>query len=358
MKARTLCLFLISGVVFADESPPDLLSIYIAKAEVLTQRVLEKRTELAEDNQRALERLASEAIRRQDPALQLWAERERRLNETTPFCNLSRPDRVTGYPEDLQKLSESLRAEVTAFHDRLREEKETLNHEAERAFDARVRSLVRADDIENAQREQDAFKRYPTHRSMRDLDKEIQRVEVLLSGNPHQKVWTRAKDDNTPAPPDALFLFEPDNPAFDLFQKSVTAVSNSSPHRGTSGAQVGTRIRIQGRRGLAVLALVGNETVLRGHYDTYESKAESLRMVEDIASLPYGAFVVVVAHDDATRRFAGEAQSTLFRLGASKGIVGLPYRSAYLLIGIKGMRPGGAVERVDNHSARHPEIER
>lgn len=97
---------------------------------------------------------------------------------------------------------------------------------------------------------------------------------------------------------------------------------------------------------------------MRGHYDTYESKAESLRLVEDIASLPYGAFVVVVAHDEATRRFAGEAQSTLFRLGAANGIADLPYRSAYLLIGIKGMRPGGAVELTHSESVKHPSEER
>jgi hypothetical protein len=106
-----------------------------------------------------------------------------------------------------------------------------------------------------------------------------------------------------------------------------------------------------------VRALSENEKVLRGHYDTYAGRAEALRLVEDIQVLLYGAFVVMVSHDDATRRFAGETQSTLFRLGATIGIADLPYRSAYLLIGIKGMRPCGAVERVDNHSVKHPSFE-
>jgi hypothetical protein len=338
----------------ADESPPPLLTTYLDRTEQLTVRAKERVAELAEENRRALERLENESIRSSDAALRLWTARELRLHKEFPFCNLYRPDGLNGYPKDLQTLSADLRTGLTAFLARLNDEKGKLIKEAERAFDVRVRSLVRANEIDDAQQERDAFNGYSTHRVMKDLDLEIERVERLLSGKPFHRLWSRPKDDNTPAPPDARFLFEPDNPAFTLFLKNVTAVSNGSPDRGDSGAGVGTRIRIQGRRGLAVLALAGNEVILRGHYDTYESREEALRLVEDIQGLPYGAFVVVVSHDDATRRFAGEAQSTLFRLGATQGIADLPYRSAYLLIGIKGMRPGGAVERVNNLSVKHP----
>lgn len=356
MKKRLWLTFMLLAFryAFAEESPPPLLSKYVERTEQLTARAKERVAELAEENRRALERLENEGLRRPDPALRLWTARELRLHKEFPFCNLYRPDDMIGYPKDLQTLSGHLRTRLTDFLARLNGEKDKLFQEADRAFDARVRSLVRANELETATQERDHYRGFEKSKAVKELDREIEGVERLLSGKPFQKLWSRPKDDQTPAPPDAMFLFEPDNPAFKLFQENVTAVSNGSPERGESGAEVGTRIRIHGRRGLAVLALEGNEVILRGHYDTYESREEALRLVEDIKSLPYGAFVVAIAHDDATRRFAGEAQSTLFRLGATRGIADLPYRSAYLLIGIKGMRPGGAVERVDNHSVKHP----
>ena len=261
---------------------------------------------------------------------------------------------MTGYPEDLQKLSASLRGELTDLLGRMRKERDTLVEEAEVAFDARVRSLVRADEVEAAKRERDAFREFGAQPAVKALDREIRRVERLLSGKAHRNLWRRPKDDGIPAPPDALFLFESANPAFRSFVESVSATSNGSPDRGPSIATVGKRIRVEGKRGLTLLALAGNEELLREHYDTYESKGEGLRLVDDVKALPYGAFVILFAHDDATRRFPGEAQSTLFRLGAAKGLDEVPYRGAYLLIGLKGMRPGDALETRDPAHASHP----
>ena len=55
--------------------------------------------------------------------------------------------------------------------------------------------------------------------------------------------------------------------------------------------------------------------------------------------------VEIAVRDDATRRFSGAAQSALTRLGAAHGIQPLPYRSSYLMVGLKGLVPGHALEK-------------
>ncbi len=349
MKRFLFGLLLFAGTGFAAETPA-LLTQTVDRAESLTLRARARQADLSAANVKALERLAAGS----DPAVRLWAERERKVHATTPFCNLARPKDLAGYPAELETLSTGLRAELTTFLEQLRKEKTKLLEEAEKAFDERVRNLVRANDTETAAREREAFRGFAAHKSVKALEREIQQVERLLAGKSQGHLWRRAKDDATPAPQDALFLFEPENPAFQEFVKNVRVVSRGSPRRGPSGAAVGTRVRVNGKRGLSMLALVGNEVLVNAHYDTYESKTEGMRMVEDVKSLPYGAFVVVFAHDDATRRFPGEAQSTLFRLGASQGLMDRPYRSAYVLIGVKGLRPGGAVEILDAEQLQFP----
>jgi len=340
----------------ADQPEPALLIEYRERGEKLFQQAKERLKVIADSNQKRLEKAADEGIKQQDPTLHLWAERELRLHPINPFCNLSRPKRVLGYPENLLTLSANLRTELTEFLTQLKKEKEKWLLDAENAFEARVRDLVRANEIETAVSEQDAFKELENQKVLKDLNRQIQSMERLLSGKKHQALWRRPKNDSTPAPPDALFLFDAKNPAFQTFLKNISVLSKGSPHRGTSGVRLGNQVKASGQRGLTLLALVDNEVVLQEHYDTYESKSEGLRMVADVKVLPYGSFVVLFAHDDATRRFPGEAQSTLFRLGASQGLADLPYRSAYILIGIKGLKPGDAVELHHNEQIDYPHL--
>lgn len=85
MNTRVLCIFLISGVVFADTPTPTLLTTYIEKAERLTEQARNRKKVLVENNQRALEQLVTEGIRRPDPALRLWAECDRSVQQlSTP----------------------------------------------------------------------------------------------------------------------------------------------------------------------------------------------------------------------------------------------------------------------------------
>lgn len=117
---------------------------------------------------------------------------------------------------------------------------------------------------------------------------------------------------------------------------------------------IGRDLFHEGARGLTLVALVDREMVLSETYDTYANSEESERFVKDVRELPYGAFVILAVRDDATRRFTGAAQSTLFRLGASEGIRGLPYRSSYLLIGAKGLSPGQGEERTGLGRLEYP----
>jgi hypothetical protein len=337
-----------------DKARPALLLSLEERLGTLTAGASKRVDVLAADNERELIRLAARGEMLPDPALRLWAERELRLLPEQPFGNLYRPEGLTGYPAELETWSLKLREDLQSLLTQMKEEKKKVEEDAAKAFEERVRSLVRANDAETAHREREQFRTFGTSKAIKGFGQEIQRVEKLLSGKGKKSKPATPADEDIPAPPDALFLFEPDNPAFQEFLRHVTAVSAGSPERGASEARVGASLRMTGERGLSMLALVGKDVVVRETFDTYESKAESLRFSEAVQALPYGAFVVLIAHDDATRRFSGEAQSSLFRLGASRGIDKLPYRSAYLLIGVKGMRIGGAVERSDAKEVTYP----
>jgi hypothetical protein len=359
MKTLFACVLAVCAGVLAsgfadDKARPALLLSLEERLGTLTAGASKRVDVLAAENERELIRLAARGEILPDPALRLWAERDLRLLPEQPFGNLYRPKGLTGYPAELETWSLKLREDLQSLLTQMKEQKKKVEEEAAKAFEERVRSLVRANDAETAHREREQFRTFGTSKAIKGFGQEIQRVEKLLSGKGKKSKPATPADEDIPAPPDALFLFEPDNPAFQVFLGQVKAVSAGSPERGASGVQVGQQIRMTGQRGLSMLALVGKDVVVRETYDTYESKEESLRFSEAVQALPYGAFVVLFAHDDATRRFSGEAQSSLFRLGASRGIDKLPYRSAYLLIGVKGMRIGGAVERSDAKEVTYP----
>jgi len=334
--------------------PPEVWVRHLKQVETLSQQATQRLETISNANVVRLKQMAAEGKRNSDPTLWLWAERELRVHKHTPFCNLTRPKQLKGYPEELKGWSQSLAGELKTLLTRMKEEKKKTVEEAKADFDAHVRNLVRADDLETARKERDRFGTFRNQKAVKQLEQKIRDLDRLVSGKTHRHLWRRPKNNGAPAPPDAMFLFRPENPAFQAFIKSVSAVSKGSPERGPSYAEIGNKERLAGKRGLRLLALKGDEIVLSENYDTYESKQEGLRLVEDVKSLPYGAFVVLFSHDEATRRFPGETQSTLFRLGATEGMISLPYRSAYLLIGVKGMTPRGAVEHWDEEQLQYP----
>ncbi len=336
------------------QDPPEVWTQHLKKVQILTNQATQRLDTISKTNIVQLEQMAEEGKRNSNPSLWLWAERELRIHKHTPFCNLTRPKHLKGYPEELKRWSQSLAGELKTLLNKMKQEKKKSVEEAKAEFDAYVRSLVRADDLETARKERDRFGTFSTQKPVKQLDRKIKDLEHLISGKAHRHLWRRPKNNGAAAPPDALFLFRSDNPAFQAFLKRVSATSKGSPERGPSYAKIGNIERLYGKRGLGLMALKGDEIVLSEHYDTYESKQEGLRLVEDVKALHYGTFVVLFAHDEATRRFPGETQSTLFRLGATNGLVELPYRSAYLLIGVKGMTPGEAAEYSDEKQIIYP----
>ncbi|MCH8514649.1 MAG: hypothetical protein LAT83_23750, partial [Kiritimatiellae bacterium] len=127
--------------------------------------------------------------------------------------------------------------------------------------------------------------------------------------------------------------------------KRVTAVSSGHLGVKATGIRVRGHPDLTGRRGLNVMAVYGSELLLRENFDTYRSEDESERFSNEIAALPLGSLVVVAAHDDASRSLTQEARAALYHLGAGNDLRRLRYRDAYLLIGIKGMAQGQAMEQ-------------
>lgn len=106
------------------------------------------------------------------------------------------------------------------------------------------------------------------------------------------------------------------------------------------------RIRAQSEAGLYVLAISKNTVVLNEQYNTFIDNDAGRQFKEGIDNLPHGAFVVVAVKDEATKRFTEEAQHALRKIGAKEGLLGKPFRTSYLCIGMKGLLPGKAIEKV------------
>lgn len=106
------------------------------------------------------------------------------------------------------------------------------------------------------------------------------------------------------------------------------------------------RIRAQSEAGLYVLAISKNTVVLNEQYNTFIDNNAARQFKEGIDDLPKGTFVVVAVKDEATKRFTEEAQQALRNIGAEEGLLGQPFRTSYLCIGMKGLQPGKAIEKV------------
>src|SRR5690606_18596474 len=119
-------------------------------------------------------------------------------------------------------------------------------------------------------------------------------------------------------PPDAAFPFQAENPAFQAYLKGLKAESSGFFASPSSHIQIGNHPVYSGFRGVAMVAYHDGKIILEDTFDTYAEQTESVRLSEAIGDLPYGAFVVIAVRDDATRRFTGSTQSSLYRLGASK----------------------------------------
>lgn len=92
-------------------------------------------------------------------------------------------------------------------------------------------------------------------------------------------------------------------------------------------------------RGFNVIILAGqNHEVLSSKtYDTFASKAESEKMVNDAANAPVGSVIIAAIKDEGSRMLTQEAKDIFTAMGA-KEINNLGYRDGYVFIGVRGSK--------------------
>lgn len=286
----------------------------------------------------------------------LWAERwlrvTREMGENWPGLFAS--------PESGNEAVAGIRADLHAKLKKfLADQREAYEKEV-KAIEERMvwleKELVRADRIEEAIACREASARIEDDDRRKALNRKLKRLQP-------EKRWKQDRSRRRKlansfkklgVPPDTRFLFQKDNPAYRSVLRGVEIVSAGHAAGPASDIRLGRKARMRGTRGLAVVALYNREVLIEETFDTYAELSESTRLIEAIRELPYGAFVFMAARDDATRRFSGAADSALLRLGAKAGLRARPYRSAYLLAGVKGLMPGGAVERSDGERVAYP----
>ena len=109
---------------------------------------------------------------------------------------------------------------------------------------------------------------------------------------------------------------------------------------------VGREGVVPDHRGINVLAMYGEEILLVGSYDVYQSEAASDVFAGHIDALPEGTMVVVAACDAISTGWNANAQRALGSIGGETTLAGR-HRLAYFCIGRKGMSAGEAIETID-----------
>jgi hypothetical protein len=121
----------------------------------------------------------------------------------------------------------------------------------------------------------------------------------------------------------------------------------------SAGEEVGDfgHIFVDGRnvspdeRGYNVVVLDSATGAVEGtaHFDTFASEEESARLAEFIAEIPQGKIVAVAVEDEASLSLTEEAVLALRTIGAEVDLRGM-FRWAHAVIGVKGAKPGQALE--------------
>ncbi len=293
----------------------------------------------------------SQGPARNDLTLLLWIhylERE---------CARARHDWISALPEGKhlpEELAKSIDISLRKLDQQRMEHIEGIARAEARAQERLVeleRSLTRQNRVEEALAARRLAEALKVDRSRADI---LRRLDDVLKPKEAAALDLLPEDDpRLKAPPGALLLFGGDNLAFQRFLELVRVTSVAGPG-GAAEIALGPAFRYKGGRGLSVVALHRRDLVLQRTYDTYARESEGAAFARDIRELPYGSFVVVAVGDEATRSFPGTAQSALFRIGASAGLRPQPYRSAYYLIGVKGMKPGEGREAAGTDAVAFP----
>lgn len=347
-----LCSLLFFQHVRAEyPSAQELLDAHQASQATLEKNLQQDKENLKKQLISALLKLDQQARQTRDLDLRLWTHSAiRRIDELEEnwLAILAEPFKR---PDPIQQLfitTENAwnKLQSTATESVLENRKAVLD----KMEKLQIR-LVQEDRIDEAVITRDLRKKVNESREDEKRHAKITKFtpEAYLKSvqNLREKALASAGNEVPTPPPDALFPFKADNPAFQEFLKEVKVESSGFFAGSSAHIQIGRHPVYSGRRGVAMVAVHEGNIVLEDIFDTYVEQAESVRLSEEIGKLPYGAFVVLAVRDDATRRFTGSTQSSLYRLGAMEGILNLPYRSSYILIGMKGLMMGDAMELFD-----------
>jgi Interleukin-like EMT inducer len=200
-----------------------------------------------------------------------------------------------------------------------------------------------------------------------DLD---QSVEVLLNGEPVERLALNSEVTKRVALPPPLLRVVPNvvelrygylRPASspdDRSQIGTTGVLSPGDLRVSSaGRPYGnvSSIRFNGselsrnRRGYNVVALdPGGRVLTMAGFDTFEATAESDRFEAWVRELPMGTIIAGAVSDEGSAHLTRGAVSALWTLGVVGDLRGR-YRESHAFVGVKGARPGTALEAFGPH---------
>jgi Interleukin-like EMT inducer len=200
-----------------------------------------------------------------------------------------------------------------------------------------------------------------------DLD---QSVEVLLNGGPVERLALNSEVTKRVALPPPLLRVVPNvvelrygylRPASspdDRSQIGTTGVLSPGDLRVSSaGRPYGnvSSIRFNGselsrnRRGYNVVALdPGGRVLTMAGFDTFEATAESDRFEAWVRELPMGTIIAGAVSDEGSAHLTWGAVSALWTLGVVGDLRGR-YRESHAFVGVKGARPGTALEAFGPH---------
>jgi hypothetical protein len=126
----------------------------------------------------------------------------------------------------------------------------------------------------------------------------------------------------------------------------LVVVSGGQPHGDVGSVRVNAVERGQSRRGYTLVSLDRAGRVLAAEtFDTFLDPTAAGRLAAWVAALPAGTIVAGTVKDDASGRLDGAAVQALGTLGVL-GDLRTRYRDSHAFVGVKGARPGTALEEV------------
>jgi hypothetical protein len=341
------------AVDISPESESETLTkAYEERLTGIEQLFLKRLNELREGYVNSVSRIEKDLARAGNPTQMLWTNRALRIAQASEQEWLALLAEEYEVPDPLENLNLGALAAVNSLRKKSLAELEATWERALNNFKALEKRQVQINKIDEAIQTRKQSEHIESSKLLPQIQKRISAFDSEIAAKKENKRADKIKWDPVP-PPDAKFLFRKNNNAIQYIMKFAKIESGGFHASPTSRILLGNILNYTGRRGLAVVAINNGEILIEDTYDTYGFEEESIRMTEELKALPYGTFLFLAVRDDATRRFTGSADSTLRRFGAASGISNLPYRSSYIMIGVKGLPPGQAMEFEGMGRIRH-----